>query len=47
MTLTVNGIVLVKDRTVAGIPAAGAWVLKSPGDGKSMEFANLLVKRLD
>ena len=47
VTLTVNGIVLVKDRAVPGIPAAGAWVLKSPGDGKSMEFANLLVKRLD
>jgi hypothetical protein len=47
VTLTLNGVVLAKDRPVPGIPASGAWVLKSPGDGSSLEFANLLVKRLD
>ncbi len=47
VTLTLNGIVLAKDRPVPSIPAAGAWVLKSPGDGNALEFANLLVKRLD
>ena len=47
LTLSVNGVMLVRDRAVPGIPAAGPWVLKSPGDGKSLEFANVLVKRLD
>jgi len=47
ISVTLNGVSLAKDRPVTGIPATGAWVLKSPADGLSIDFANLLVKRLD